>query len=106
MAATPDPVPTYAEVSISKTDAKTGETRSQFNPVWLSWFLRLNRKAFQSIDLTSQVEGILPQPNGGTGVDISAYPSGTVPLGPLTIGGTTGSLTVVEGLISAYVAPT
>lgn len=35
------PVPSYAEVSESYTDPKTGKTKSAFNPVWLSWFLSL-----------------------------------------------------------------
>lgn len=43
------PAPTYAEVSYSFTDKKTGKTESQFNPVWLNWFLTL---AFQVDDNT------------------------------------------------------
>ena len=36
------PVPTYAEVSFSQTDKKTGLTKHEFNPVWLQWFLSLS----------------------------------------------------------------
>ena len=32
--------------------------------------------------------------------------SGTIPLGPLTVGGTTGSITVTNGIITAFTAPT
>lgn len=39
------PVPSYAEVSFSKTDEKTKKTTHEFNPVWLDWFLHLSDTA-------------------------------------------------------------
>ena len=100
-----EPVPTYAEVAFSQTDPKSGKTKHEFNPAWLSWFLSLT-KSIGTVDLSSGgITGVLPAANGGTGVDISTYFSGTVPLAKITVGGTDGSLTVVEGLITAVVAP-
>jgi hypothetical protein len=38
--------------------------------------------------------------------DITGGVSGTVPLAPLTVGGTRGSLTFINGILTARVAPT
>lgn len=100
------PVPTYAEVSFSHYDEKTKKTTNQFNPAWLSWFLSLTR-SIGSVDLSSPgVTGVLATVNGGTGTDITAYFNGTVPLAKLTTLGADGTLTVVNGFITAVTAPT
>jgi len=72
------------------------------------------------IDLTSMVTGVLPTTNGGSGTNYATFAalvaaiqaaligfSGTVALAKLTpITGANGSLTVVNGIITAYSAPT
>lgn len=37
------PVPTYADPVLTSRDSKTGQDKSEFNPVWLQWFLQLTQ---------------------------------------------------------------
>ena len=60
---------------------------------------------YSPVVLTTDVSGILPEANGGTGTATAGF-SGTVTLAKLTGAGVNGSLTVVNGKITAYTAPT
>jgi len=56
-----------------------------------------------TVDLTSDVTGILPVANGGfpnTGISV------TIPTAKLTTGGTNGSMTFTNGILTAQVAAT
>ena len=76
------PPPPRAGARVVEPDAKG---HLKFSQVWSGWMRR-----------------VYDQLNGaGAGVF-----SGTVALAKLTTGGTAGSLTVVNGVVTAYVAPT
>ncbi len=113
MSITLGPVPTYAPVSYSYTDKKTGKTVNQFSPAWLQWFLDVsalsNGSVQGSVNLTTQVTGVLHVVNGGTyisGYNIGdlLYASGANVLSRLAIGATAKVLSVAGG-VPVWIGP-
>lgn len=118
-----EPPPTYADVVLIDPGKKPGDPGfSRFNPIWLKWFV--DAAAFITANGGSgtsdhnQLSGL----QGGstnqyyhfTGTEHSALVtlagvsgiSATVPLAKLTGGGANGSLTFLNGLLTARVDPT
>ena len=72
---------------------------------WNDWYEKLRR----FVDtISTEVEWSIVQntPTTLPGYGITGGINDTVDLAKLTVAGTQGSLTVVDGLITAYVAPT
>jgi len=113
------PPPTYAEVVL--VDEKTDKAR--FNPIWLKWFVDVaavltssgagggsiqhnalnglqGGTANQYYHLTAAERSAIQTLLGITGIDA------TITTAKLTGGGTNGSMTFVDGILTAQVAAT
>ena len=76
---------------------------------WADWYEKIRRVINDAngaaVDLTTNVTGTLAITHGGTGRTTPGA-SATVTLAKLTTGGTTGTLTFVNGILTAVVAAT
>lgn len=85
------------------TDTQVVLPNGTINPVWWRYFKSL-QVSLTTVDLSSQVTGVLPVVNGGTGDTTAAVPAGNLTGTTLAASVVTSSLTSVGTLISLVVA--